>query len=293
MDVCYRMKNILVTGASGLLGSEIIKTLSPFYNILPTSRSLCLENSKILDVTKRNEIDCLIEDFKPSIIINCAAYTHVDNAEKNKKNARDINVKGLENLIKASSKKIKIIHISSDYVFDGKKGFYSENDPTFPINYYGKTKLESENLLIGSNLEFLIIRPNVLYSNDLSKNHFLSWVVNSLSRGEEISVAADQVSNPTYVPDLVQIISDAILLNFSGVFHVGSENSISRYDFAIQIADIFKFKKKLILPVESSSLNQKALRPLNSSLNCNKLQSEMNIELYPVEYGIRRVNLSI
>jgi len=287
------MKNVLITGASGLLGSEIIKALSPFYNILPTSKSNSLKKTKILDITQKKDVRSLIKEFKPSIIINCAAYTHVDKAEEDKSNARNVNVKGLDNLIKSSNKETKIIHISSDYVFDGKKGFYSENDPTFPINYYGKTKLESENLLIGSNFEFLIIRPNVLYSNDLSKNHFLSWVVNSLSKGDKINVAIDQVNNPTYIPDLLQVISDSILLNLSGVFHFGSENSITRYDFAIQIADIFKFKKDLITPVESASLNQKASRPLNSSLNCNKLQSQMNIELYPVEYGIRRVNLSI
>ena len=147
-------------------------------------------------------------------------------------------------------------------------------------------------LLFFSNLDFLIIRPNVLYSHDLSKNHFLSWVVNSLLQSEKINVATDQISNPTYIPDLVQAISDSILLDFSGIFHIGSENSISRYNFANQIADIFSLKKNLIIPVKSSFLNQKAKRPLNSSLNCDKLKSQMNIELYPVEYGIRRVNLS-
>jgi len=287
------MKNILITGASGLLGSELIKTLYPVYNVVGTTKTGFSGNLKTLDITKKDDVDIFINNFNPSIIINCAAYTDVNKAEIEKKNARDVNVKGLSNLIKSCNKKTKIIHISSDYIFDGEKGPYSEDDPTFPVNYYGKTKLESENILIGSNLDFLIIRPNVLYSDDLSKNHFLSWVVNSLSQPEKINVATDQFSNPTYIPDLVQIISDSILLNFSGIFHIGSENSISRYDFANQIADVFGLKKNLIIPVKSSFLNQKAKRPFNSSLNCNKIQSEMNVELYPVEYGIRRVNLSI
>ena len=286
------MKNILITGASGLLGSELIKSLYSTYNVLPTSRNGFLKKSKILDITQKDDVADLIAAFNPSIIINCAAYTAVDKAEVEKKNARDVNVGGLSNLIKACNKKTKIIHISSDYVFDGKSGGYTEDDPTFPINYYGKTKLESENLLIGSNIEFVILRPNVLYSNDLSKAHFLSWVVNSLSKGEEIRIATDQISNPTYIPDLLEVISDSIVLDFSGILHVGSEDSVSRYDFANQISCIFGLKNELIIPVESLLLKQKAKRPFNSSLNCNKIQVELNKELYPVEYGIRRVNLS-
>ena len=287
------MKNILITGASGLLGSELIKTLYSTYNILSTSRTNFSENSNILDITQKDDVDRLIDNFKPSIIINCAAYTSVDKAEIEKKNARDVNVEGLSNLIKASNKRIKIIHISSDYVFDGIKGDYSEDDPTFPVNYYGKTKLESENLLIGSNLEFLIIRPNVLYSNDLSKTHFLSWVVNSLAKRKKIEVVTDQINNPTYIPDLLKLISDSILLDFSGIVHIGSEDCMSRYDFANQISRTFGFESNLIIPIKSSVLNQEAKRPLNSSLNCNKVRSELNMELYPVEYGIRRVSLSV
>ena len=123
--------------------------------------------------------------------------------------------------------------------------------------------------------------------------HFLSWVVNSLSNGEEIKVATDQISNPTYIPDLLQVISDAILVNFSGILHIGSEDYISRYDFANQISDVFGLRNILIKPTESSFLNQLAERPLNSSLNCSKVKTELNIELYPAVYGIRRVNLAI
>ena len=103
----------------------------------------------------------VVNDFKPTIIINSSAYTDVDKAEKNKMLARNINVLGVANLIKASKKGTKLIHISSDYVFDGKKGNYKEEDLTYPVNYYGKTKLESENLIIGSNKPYVIFRPNV------------------------------------------------------------------------------------------------------------------------------------
>mgnify|MGYP000981968038 CR=1 FL=1 len=280
-------ERILVTGSAGQLAGKI-RELSGTTNEL----KFIFASKDKLDITNTSELHRFFTGEKIDILINCAAYTNVDGAEEEKKNARDVNVEGLSNLIKACNKKTKIIHISSDYIFDGEKGPYSEDDPTFPINYYGKTKLESENILIGSSLDFLIIRPNVLYSDNLSKSHFLSWVVNSLSKGEEIKVVTDQVSNPTYIPDLLQVISDTILLNFSGILHVGSEDSISRYEFANKISHAFGLKKNLIIPVESKALNQKAKRPLNSSLDCSKLQTQMNMELYPVEYGIRRVNLS-
>ncbi|MBI45826.1 MAG: NAD(P)-dependent oxidoreductase [Candidatus Marinimicrobia bacterium] len=288
-----RMKKILITGASGLLGNDLVCTLSPHYNILATSKTKQNQSVEVLDIRSRKDVIDIVNTFKPSIIINCAAYTSVDKAENNKKYARDTNVVGLYNLVKSISEDTKIIHISSDYVFDGSKGDYTEKDFPCPINYYGKTKLEAENLLSTSNLNYLIVRPNVLYSNDLSKEHFLSWIVSSLSEKKQLEIAIDQISNPTYVPDLTQLIFDAILLDYTGILHMGSEDYISRYDFAVKVADIFGFDRKMLIPVDSSTLNQKAKRPLNSSLNCNKLKTALNVELYPTEYGIRRANLSI
>ena len=140
-------------------------------------------------------------------------------------------------------------------------------------------------------IKALKIRSSVIFSN--SHSNFYTWVYNSLKNNQNISVVTDQISNPTYIPDLLQVISDAILLDFSGTLHIGSEDYISRYDFANQISDVFGLRNILIKPTESSFLNQLAERPLNSSLNCSKVKTELNIELYPAVYGIRRVNLSI
>ena len=159
--------------------------------------------------------------------------------------ARNINVLGLENLIKASKKGTKIIHISSDYVFDGKKGNYEEGDLTYPINYYGKTKLESENLIIGSNKPYVIFRPNVLYSDNFKYNNFLSWVFNSLSKNIPLNIVSDQKSNPTYIPELVKAIFNSILLDFRGILHIGSNDTLSRFEFASKICKIFKLNLEI------------------------------------------------
>ena len=121
----------------------------------------------ILNITQQKDVIKTIHNIRPNIIINCAAYTDVDGCEEDKKHAHLVNVIGLQNLIHASSPETYFIQISSDYVFDGKSGPYSEEDHTYPINYYGKTKLEAENILRGSRRKYLIIRPNVLYSEDL------------------------------------------------------------------------------------------------------------------------------
>ena len=142
------MKTILITGSNGMLGSHLSKINLYNYNIITLPKN---DIKKSLDVTNSNDVKECLDNFKPDFIINCASYTNVDQSEINKELAHSVNVKGLVNLVKFSNVNTKIIHISSDYVFDGIKGNYAENDITRPINYYGKTKLESENFLIGSN----------------------------------------------------------------------------------------------------------------------------------------------
>ena len=241
-------------------------------------------------------------------MVNCAAFTDVDKCEKRKKLAREINVSGLLNIIKSLPNKSKIIHISSDYVFDGKTGNYKEDDIKSPINYYGKTKLEADNLLMGSNCNYLIIRPNVLYSSDhtpfdldlsakRSVKHFISWLCDSLLNNKEVKVVDDQVSNPVYVPDLVDVIITSILVDYSGISHYGSEDVISRYDLALKVCEIFNkyspskraFDSGKILPINSSELNQVAMRPKKSFLNCQRIVKDLNIELYPTDYSLNRI----
>ena len=148
-------RKILITGAEGQLGKALQIIFADNFNVLPTSRKpseLALNNRNALemDITNLDSVSNVINSFQPDIIINCAAYSNVDENEKNKELSHQVNVEGLANLLQASDKETYIIQISSDYVFDGNKGPYDEEDHAFPINYYGKSKLEAENILRGS-----------------------------------------------------------------------------------------------------------------------------------------------
>ena len=282
------MKKVLITGSSGILGLELSNRLGELFDVLALPKS---GKNKFLDVTNLDMMHNIFKNFDPDFVINCAAYTNVDLCESNKQIARNVNVKGLMNLLKCMSKKSKMIHISTDYVFDGKNGNYKENDMKEPVNYYGKTKLEADNLLMGSNSNYLIIRPNVLYSSNLNENnHFLSWVINSLKDKKEISVVNDQISNPVYISDLVEVVLSSLFVEYNGVYHFGSEDIISRYDFAILISKIFNLDENLVNPIKTCDLKQIAKRPLKSFLDCNKIVSDLKIDLHSTEYSLMRIN---
>ena len=286
------MKRILITGASGMLGAELCLSLQNNFDIYSYEKSSA-RNSKGLDITNIDEVNSAIAFVKPDIIINCAAFTNVDNAEMYKTKAREVNVVGLSNILKTCLKDVKIIHISTDYIFDGSKGNYLESSIKNPLNYYGKTKLEAENYLVGSNYNYLILRPNVLYGNNLKSSNFFSWVMNSLLVNKNINIVDDQLSNPAYIPDFVSVIQDSILLDYSGISHFGSEDVISRYDFAMKICKYFNLDHKLIKSLRTSDLNQIAKRPLNTSLNCSKIESDLDINLYSTNYSLERIKTSL
>ena len=293
-------KRILLFGANGQLGRSIYIELSPFFHVIPCiyknkNELELFENSEYcINVSKLDEVQYIFQKYSPHVVINSAAYTNVDNCEIYKEIAFNINVKGLKNMVKCSTKKTHIIQISTDYVFDGQKGNYSEFDPTYPKSYYGKIKLEAENFLRGTNYNWLILRPNVLFGNNLQSNSsFVSWVYNNLKQKKSINVVTDQISNPTWTTAFAQAIRQCIFLKSKGIFHYGSDDIKSRYEFAKLIAKIFKFEKKLINPITTEKLNQNAERPLKSDLNISKIIRQVGVQTYTLDYcieQIRRIN---
>ncbi len=281
---------VLITGADGQLGYELSKVLPQYFVTLPTSKSVQSSNIQLLDITNFNEVEKTVNNFNPDVIINCAAYTHVDNCEIYKNTAHEVNVGGVWNFIKASNKDVRIIQISSDYVFDGTKGPYKEKDLPNPISYYGKTKLESENILRGSQHRYLIIRPNVVYSSDIDKfNNFFSWVFKSLNAEKQINVVTDQISNPTLTKYLTDAIVKCILLQREGIYHFGSEDNLSRYEFAQLIAKVFNLNSNLIKPIKTELLKQTAKRPKHSGLCTNLIEDELEISILSTEYMLKEI----
>ncbi len=291
------MNRILITGSNGLLGQKItgIFSRSKEYEILNTSieeksflPNIDTFHYRQLDITKRSSIIKLIDDFLPDVIINTAAVTNVDLCETERALAWRINVTGVENLIYAAKMVgAKIIHFSTDYVFDGINGPYDETDRPNPLSYYGRTKLASENLLFTSGLEYTIVRTMVLYgvANQV-KSNFALWLVNNLSSGKQVRVVDDQICNPTLVDDLAYAILKIVEFNHDGLYHIAGNDLVSRYDFAVQLAKKFNFNKKLIVPIKTSLLKQPAPRPMKSGFIILKAETELSIKMSDIEQGL-------
>lgn len=275
---------ILIFGSNGMLGQRAVEFYLNYKNIELLSSSL--ENESVTpkvdyiccDITERSQVKKIIYDFCPDFILNAAAYTNVDLSESERESAWKLNVKAVEYIAEAARAiDAHIIHISTDYIFDGKNGPYSENDTPSPVGYYGRTKLASENALKLNGVKNTIIRTNVLYG--IAKNSrpdFVRWVVNSLRAGKEIKIVTDQINNPTFIDDLVQAVNKIIDFKKEGIFNIGGKEFLSRYEFTLQIADYFNLDKKLIKPIKTSDLNQPARRPLKSGLLTIKAQTELD-----------------
>ncbi|MGB2768374.1 MAG: dTDP-4-dehydrorhamnose reductase [Candidatus Zixiibacteriota bacterium] len=290
------MKTVLITGANGLLGQKLCRDFSSSHKVIATDLhpenfvsfpSLSYES---LDLTDRKALEPHVRFYDPAVIINAAAYTDVDGCEINKDQARAINVGGVRNLVRVCREHgIKLVHLSTDYIFDGEKGPYSEDDPPNPVNFYGKTKLESENVIKQSGIDPLIVRSNVLYGfgEKVNKN-FLLWLLEKLSAGEKLKIVTDQFNNPTLADNLSECILEMVEMNLSGVFHIGGAEYLSRYDFAVKVAEKFGFENADISTIKTETLKQKARRPLHGGLKVEKAQSLLKTKLLNVEEGLEQ-----
>ena len=272
------MKKILITGSTGQLGNALGKVFKSRYDLVSTSRTRPNKNTNyFLDITNSLLVKDMVSAISPDIIINLAALTNVDLCESNPDLAHAINFQGVKNLVNVF--KGPIIHLSTDYVFDGKLGQYKENDITNPINVYGVTKYKAEKILLEKSKVSLVIRTNVLYDyQSKAKSSFLNWVVDSLKRGEKIKVVDDQFNNPTWTDSISVVIDRAIKADLNGLIHWGDFDWISRYDFAIKIADKFNLQSNLIEPIKTEKLNQVAPRPLNGGLDTTLAQDLLRLE---------------
>ncbi len=295
MQLNELIKNrILIFGSNGMLGQRLTKYLfSQNVELLTSSFEDFSYNDKVeykqCDITDRNKTKKLIFDFCPDFIINAAAYTNVDKSETEREYAWRVNVKAVEYM--AESARIldsHIIHISSDYIFDGENGPYLENVIPNPLGYYGRTKLASENVLKLYAVKNTIIRTNVLYGpTHFGRPDFVKWVIDSLKNNNQIRIVTDQINNPTFIDDLVQAIVKILEISKEGTYNIGGPDFLSRFDFTIKIADFFNLDKSLIIPILTKELNQPARRPLKSGLITIKAQSELGYRPHSIEETFR------
>ena len=265
------MKKVLITGAGGQLGSSmeledfIMITTSRFHNDAVESPTIDAD----LDITNEYQVKTIIAENDPDIIVHLAAMTNVDGCELNPDQAYEVNVRGTVNLLNHFNG--KFVLLSTDYVFDGNEGPYSENDTV-------KTKLEAERKVREFSADWLILRTNVVWNiGGQYKASFVDWLVEELDEGNQVRIVTDQWNNPTHTEDLGCVINELLKHDASGLYHYGSAEVLNRYDFARLIANIYNLDENLIKPIMTQELNQLAKRPLRSGLKTNKIERDFAI----------------
>jgi len=288
------LEKVLVTGASGLLGSKLVKALSDGYEVIPThSTHLIHPDSVRMDIVDGKEVARVLSLVRPEFVVHAAAETNVDKCETDRELAWSVNAEGTRNIAEACGKVgARLVYISTDYVFDGEKGFYSEEDETKPVNYYGVTKLKGEEFVKKLCEDFVIVRTSVLYGRHPSRVNFATWVINSLRDGKRISVVEDHYNSPTLADDLAEAILRIARKDAAGVYHIAGSERISRYDFAMKVAEIFGLNRSLITPVKMKDLKAwVAKRPRDSSLSVHKARHELKVSLLDIREGLRQMRV--
>ena len=240
-----------------------------------------------VDITKKEQTLKSIDTVVPSVVVHTAAETDVDRCETERDLARRINVDGTANIAAACARVgARLILISTDYVFDGRKGNYAETDEPNPISFYGLTKLEAERIVASTSSNFLIVRTSVLYGWHPTKLNFATWILKGLRERQTLKVVNDHINSPTFAGNLADAIRKVIERNSQGVLHVAGSERISRFDFARRIARHFDLDERLLASVKMSDLNWTARRPADSSLNVGKAEKELGIELFGADRGL-------
>lgn len=289
------MERLLITGASGLLGSKIVELTGENYEVIPLHNTKPLHlNSSKLDIANRKEVFSLFRKTKPNVAIHTAAETNVDKCEIQKKLAWKINVEGTRNVAEACSKiGARMVYISTDYVFNGEKGLYVEEDTPNPINRYGVTKLEGEKQVKKLCKNYVILRTSVLYGWHSWKQNFVTWVINSLKQKKEISIVEDHFNTPTLADNLAEITIEAVQKNLRGLYHASGSQRISRYEFAQQITKTFNLNQSLTKPIKMKQITAwTAKRPKDSSLNINKIRELLKTKPLNITEGLEQMKES-
>ena len=273
------MSKILIFGSNGLLGQNLIKHFYAKHELFGSSFET--ENYIpeydfpyfAMNLTDRLGVADLINKIQPDIVINAAAYTNVDGCEDDPETCWNVNVRGVENIIDACGMlKPILVHVSTDYVFDGEGGPYTEDDVPNPQGNYARSKYNAEKAVTASDLEYIIARTQVLFGTGKNiRPNFVTWVVNQLSQKKKIRIVDDQIGSPTYAPDFCEAIDRLLQNEAYGLFHVSGAEIISRYDFALKIAEVFDLDASLIERIKTEDLKQKAPRPMNSAFKIYKL----------------------
>ncbi len=282
-------KRILLTGSTGLLGLSFIRHKATGFDIyagyynFPKEALPKLEVKKYLlfNIRTKKEVFDIFNDIKPDIVIHAASIGNVDYCEKNKEEARGVNVEGSRNVIEACRQhNSKIIFTSSNAVFDGSNPPYSEEAKPNPVDYYGQTKLQTESDIRASGLKYAIARLMTMYgwNHPLERQNPVTWVLEKFNKGQKINIVDDIYNNHLFADNANEAIWAIISGNKEGIYHIAGSEVISRYELVCKVADVFGFDKNLVIPVNSSFFPSIAPRPKNTSYNITRMEKGLGVK---------------
>jgi len=266
---------ILVTGASGLLGSSFVMKFAPRHEI----HSIYHRHAPpagipvALDLTDFDRLDRTVKDIRPDVILHAAALTDVDLCEREKELAMKVNSETTARLASlAKEYGIFMVYVSTDYVFDGNRGLYKEDDDPNPTNHYGYSKLKGEEAIKQIAEQACIVRASVIYGSRPSggKVNFALWLIDKLRKNERVSTLVDQHVSPTLSSDLAEMLNEVIQHRLTGIYHLSGATRISRYEFAQRLCDVFGLDSSLLTSARMKDMNWIARRPMDSSLDVSK-----------------------
>lgn len=294
------MLKILITGANGLVGQTIVHFIQsmPGYEFLATSASSCkIKNLNPncfteLDISSADHVNAVFERYCPHVVIHCAAMTQVDPCEVDPDLCDKINIDGTRFVAKAAEKcGARFIFLSTDFVFDGLQGPYSEDDPPIPVSVYGWSKLQGEYITRSLKVPWVIVRTILVYgiTPSMNRSNLVTWVRDSLNSNKPIRVVNDQFRMPTLVDDLVGGIFKIIERNKTGIYHLSGPKMISVHDFAIKTAQVFELDLSLISPIKSEVLNQPGRRPVSTGFILDKAIDDLDYSPHNLDDGLQVV----
>lgn len=306
----------LITGSNGLLGQHLVALLkkdpSGEKSLLATARGCNRLKDKTgyqyasLDITDEGQVQAVVNEFAPDVIIHGAAMTQVDDCETKKGRCWDVNVRATEYLIRAAQTAgASFLLVSTDFIFNGDDGPYGEQALADPISYYGMSKLAAEMLLPTSALRWAIARTVLVYgvAEDMSRSNIILWVKKSLEEGKRVKVVDDQWRTPTLVQDLAvgcKLIAERYLQAGTvktvwpeGIFNISGKDLLTPYQMALQVADYFGLDRSLIEKADASTFTQTARRPRKTGFIINKARRELGYNPHSFHEGIRQVATDI
>jgi dTDP-4-dehydrorhamnose reductase len=288
---------ILVTGSNGLLGQKLTELLENDKSVeliataaKPSALPISRGKFSLLDITDTSAVDRLVDEIKPHVIINTAAMTQVDQCEVQREACWKANVSAVESLVKAAKRNnVHLVHVSTDFIFDGTKELLDENAVPNPLNFYGESKLAGEKIILESDISWSILRTVLVFgiTQDMSRSNIVLWVKKNLEQGKTIQVVNDQWRTPTLAEDLAIGCYLAAKKRAKGIYNISGKDYLSVYDIAIRAAEFFKLDKSLIKETDSTKFTQPARRPPRTGFAIDKARKELGYEPRSFEEGLK------